>query len=78
MTHWREKQITPARPPLGPHKTQKCVTNCPHKTLHGPLVSVGRRFSDIILLIALVVFWGLVMAIFAGPVASLIVLWLDR
>jgi hypothetical protein len=39
------------------------------------LVSIARRFSDIILLIA---FWGLVMAIFAGPVASLIVLWLDR
>jgi hypothetical protein len=41
-------------------------------------VSVGRRFGDSILLIALVVFWAVVMAIFAGPVASLIVLWLDR
>jgi len=38
----------------------------------------GRSLSDIVLLITLVAFWGLVMAIFAGPVASLIVLWLDR
>ena len=77
MSHWRTRPraITSARPHPGPHKTQKCVTNGPHKNLHGPLVSIARRFSDIILLIA---FWGLVMAIFAGPVASLIVLWLDR
>jgi hypothetical protein len=34
--------------------------------------------ASAVLLIALVAFWGLVMATFAGPVASLIVLWLDR
>jgi len=34
--------------------------------------------ASAVLLIALVAFWGLVMAIFAGPIASLIVLWLDR
>ena len=69
MTHWREKpqQITPARPPLGPHKTQKCVTNCPHKTLHGPLVSVGWRFGDIILLLAMTVFWAIVFVILSVP-----------
>jgi hypothetical protein len=38
----------------------------------------SRTLSDTVLLIALVVFWAVIMTIFAGPVASLIVLWLDR
>ena len=46
------------------------------KTHTGP--ARGMAGASAVLLIALVAFWGLVMAIFAGPIASLIVLWLDR
>ena len=60
-------EITSARPLFGPKQNHTLVRK-----------GHGRSLSDIVLLITLVAFWGLVMAIFAGPVASLIVLWLDR
>jgi len=67
MTQPRRPEITSARPLFGP-KQKPTLARKGH----------GRSLSDIVLLITLVAFWGLVMAIFAGPVASLIVLWLDR
>jgi hypothetical protein len=41
-------------------------------------VSVGRRFGDIILLLAMTVFWAIVFVILSGPIASLVVLLMDR
>jgi hypothetical protein len=60
-------EITSARPLFSPKRNHTLVRK-----------GHGRRLSDIVLLIALVALWAVVMAIFAGPIASLIVLWLDR